>query len=340
MSSVYSFKLSDVSKNGVENAINDLCSRSDYSRKVRGNVFIKVNLMSSSVVPGTNTSPWVFEAVLKRVRSDFPNAEITVGDADLATMSQLDGAFANWGFDKICETYGVRFVNLSKEKTKPVDIGDGVVLDFPEVILNADSKITMPVMKTHYLTGVTCCLKNQWGCIPRFRHQYHPIAYRVIPKINKILAFDFAFADGTIAMEGPGPRTGDPKYCDVIFAGSDLVSVDAAVISFMGFNPKDFPYLIEAEKEGIGSIDFAVDGPFERVQFKPSVIGDRFIFNAEMRLRKSPLKKLFFDTPVFGVGAFAASFYNTKWWHFAKGRKHAEDALKSRYADEFKDLVK
>jgi hypothetical protein len=124
----------------------------------------------------------------------------------------------------------------------------------------------------------------------------------------------------------------------MLFAGHDLVSVDAAVASYMGFNPKSFPYLVMAEKMGVGKMTFEMDGPLIKNKFKPSVKTDRLIFNLELKLRDSKLKGLFFDTPLFNVASYVATAYNTHWWYLTKGRKYVSEIMNGPYRDEFKRL--
>ncbi len=65
----------------------------------------------------------------------------------------------------------------------------------------------------------------------------------------------FTLADGTIAMEGNGPRTGTPKICNVIFASNDLVSLDSSVASFMGI---ELPQHVKtAHQRGLGDLTSA-----------------------------------------------------------------------------------
>ena len=39
-------------------------------------------------------------------------------------------------------------------------------MELPELVLEADSIINLPVVKTHVLTGISCALKNHWGLLP------------------------------------------------------------------------------------------------------------------------------------------------------------------------------
>ncbi len=144
---------------------------------VRGEkIFIKPNLLSDQLVPGQCTSPWVLEGLIRTIKEQMPNAKIFVGDADVATSRQVERAAKDWGIKDICKKFGIQFINLSKQSTKKVNIRGEIfkTIDLPKILLDVDCIVTVPVIKSHNVTSMTCSLKNQWGCLPRIRHQYHP----------------------------------------------------------------------------------------------------------------------------------------------------------------------
>lgn len=303
--------------------------------KLGSKVLVKVNLSSDRKVPSQNTSPWVLEGVLKRL-TDLGYSDVLVGDSD-TTSSNVEKASSLWGFDSICQNYKAKFVNLTREKTVKVDVGGDILkeLFLPELLLSVDSIITVPVIKTHQITGITCSLKNQWGCLPTFRHQYHLVVDEAIVEINKFLRPKFAVADGTICMEGSGPRTGKPRICNGIFASQDLVALDSVASRFIGLNPEEIRHIELAQLEGLGNIDFDTIGDeFFSVTLLPSA---RNIVGAtEFSARKSMLSKLIFKTPLLHIFTWGARVYNRYWWYLLKGRRYTEEVLRdSWYRDEF-----
>jgi hypothetical protein len=151
----------------------------------------------------------------------------------------------------------------------------------------------------------------------------------------------FNLVDGTICMEGNAPRTGIPKICNVIFAGHDRVAIDYTVAKFMGFDAAKIKHIENAEKMGIGSRNNIkiVGDEFEVIPFMPPKPGDQPIFKYETMFRKSPLKPLVFDTPLFKCACKIATFYNTKWWYGKKGKKYLKEILKTKYASEFQPII-
>jgi uncharacterized protein (DUF362 family) len=328
----------------VFSAVEKAMTLADWKNHVTGKkVFLKVNALSHQVIPGLCTSPWVLEAVVKVLKKE--GKEIYVGDANVATINQLEKAAENWRYKEICKKHGATFVNLSNEKTRKVEV-DGLVfkeIEIPEILFEVDSKITLPVLKTHNVTTMTCALKNQWGCIPKFRHQYHLVAHQCIADVNKAVSFDFCVADATVCMEGSGPRTGKPKVMDAVMASGDLVSMDAFAAKLIGLNAGEVGYIRNAEKLRVGSMWYKIVGD-EVVyrNFEPALAKNHPIVSTELFLRQIPLlSDLIFKTGFFHLPAWIAARYNTVIWHHLKGKEYARDLVEKNkfYAKEFEDLI-
>jgi uncharacterized protein (DUF362 family) len=344
-SKVYFSRIKEPSKENVRKAVAEVMNNARWYSYLSKNrpIFVKINGMSDTLVPSQNTNPWVVEAVLQEIRSRFPKKKLAIGDADLATTKQLEKAAELWGFKRLAKKYNARFVNLSKEDTVKVRINGFVFkeLDIPKIVMESDV-ITVPVMKSHCITKLTAALKNQWGCVPRFRHQYHLVADKAIADINKVLPVRFAVVDGTISMEENGPKTGIPKVCNVVFASNDRVAVDAAVSKYMGFRRGEVAHIGYAEKADIGSTDFQIIGDGFKVNpfIKPE-LDKHVIFRWEFRIRKSPLAPIFFKTKLFDLMAWGVTQYNTTYWYNTKGKKYLKEICKkTKYCSLYEPLMK
>ncbi|MHA2022438.1 MAG: DUF362 domain-containing protein [Candidatus Thorarchaeota archaeon] len=310
----------------------------NWSEHIDGdNVFVKVNYMSDQVIPGLCTSPWLLEGVLQELKSH--GKKVTIGDTDLATNKQLVRAIHDWGVIDICKKYNIKFVNLSDEPTtnKPTQIQDTIEsIPIPNIILEADNVITLPVAKTHYLTRLTCSLKNQWGTIPRFRQQYHPIADILIPEINRILNVDLTIVDATICMEGEGPRTGIPKVVNSILASHDLAAADRCVQDIMRLSGeikhinnaaniiKDFQLQYEIRGDPLETFKF--------IEAKKTIV-TKF----EELFRNIPLlNTIIFKTGLFAIPSRIATEYNTFYYYRKYGIRYREEVLE--LAPQYKDL--
>ena len=308
-------------------------------------IFLKVNLLSREVMPGQCTSPWVFAAVVGYLRERFPCAELIFGDCEVATSRQVDDAVQTWGLLDIGARYGARFVNLSTAPTRNVEVGPIFCeLDIPEVLLDTEAIVTLPVVKTHCITPFTGALKNQWGLLPRARFKFHPVVQEAIAEVNGYFAgrMKFGVADLTVAMEGPGPRVGFPKVCDRIIASRDLVALDTAAAHYMGFERDEVEFLLHAERQGLGSMEVEIVGdsfaknPFARGKGQDYVVyrwRDRF---AQMPVLRTFLLQDWFFKPL----GWAASLYARHFWYRHKGRPLAEEVCRtSGYGAEFGALL-
>ncbi|MEM3382114.1 MAG: DUF362 domain-containing protein [Candidatus Bathyarchaeia archaeon] len=328
-------------RDGVQKTVKDVLDSICWRDLVNGpRIFVKVNLISSEFIPGQCTSPLILDGLLKEITLD--SFDVVVGDADLAAAKQCDRASVVWGHKKIAQRYGAIFKNLSKESTTRVKVGGKIIdtIDIPESILNADSIISIPVLKTHCLTGMTCALKNLWGLLPRARHQYHLMVDDAIADINYLFKdkLSFTLVDGTICMEGNGPRTGKPRMVGCTFGGSDPVAIDAFAANLIGV---ELPAHVRlAEERGIGRTEFKVEGdPFECLSFEKPNMRTQPIFFWEMLLRKTKVKPLFFDTKIFDALAWIAAMYNSLYYYELHGRRYRREVMQTWLGQELVNFL-
>lgn len=314
---------------GVQKAVKKALNKLEWQNLVHGKkVFVKVNLISSEFVPGQCTSPLVLDGLFFEL-SKYAY-DVTFGDADLAAARQCNKAAKVWGHLKLAKKYDVRFQNLSEDEMVKVPINGKIFkeLDVPRTVIEADSIINVPVLKTHCLTKITCALKHFWGVAPRVRHQYHLVVDDAIAEINTLVKPRTAFTlvDGTIGMEGNAPRTGKPKICDLLLASTDPVATDAFLAKYMCF---DIPNHIRVAADyGLGLLKYNLNGDeLEPNPFDPPTPDQQPIFFWEMRLRKTFFKPLFFNTPLFKIFAWIATKYNTFYYYQRFGKKYAEEVM-------------
>ncbi len=308
-------------------------------------IFLKVNLLSREVMPGQCTSPWVFAGVLAEVRARFPTAEIFYGDCEVSSSPQVEDAVRNWGILAVGERHGAHFVNLSRCPTREVEVGPVFGrLGIPEVLLDSDALITIPVIKTHCITPFTGALKNQWGMLPWARFKYHPVVHEAIVEVNAFFASRMLLgvADMTVAMEGPGPRAGYPKICDLVLASKDLVALDVVAGQYMGFQRDEVDFLLGAAEANLGALEAEVLGDaFEQNVFVRGEGRDYLVSRWRDRLDSLPvLRVLLVQGWFFKPVGWLASRYARHVWYRRKGVPLARQVCAtSGYGAEFSDLV-
>ena len=329
-----------VGRASLENTVRRAMNLAEWTECIKGDsIFLKINAMSHLVVPGTNTSPWVLEAVLKEIRAKFPDITLNFGDGDLCSCKNVDRAGINWGYVGLAKKYNCNYINLTRDKQRLVEIG-GVFgkLKISDTLLKSDSIISIPIMKTHVWSKMTASLKNMYGCLPIERHIYHLWLDRAIVDINAFLRPKFTLVDGTLGIEGSGPRTGFVKVSNIVMASKDLVAADTLAAEFMGFDINQIKYIGLAEKAGLGSTKYEVIGDkFTPTRYKRAT--DTIVTYWHKRLRFSFLEKLLFRTFMFKILAWLATQYNTKYWYPCKGRKYRDSIVKNTwYGKQFQNL--
>src|SRR5262249_1713815 len=149
-------------------------------------VALKPNLGWDLFLPGAVTSPWVVEGVVRTIRGWV--GEIFVVESDQVVVD-VEKAFRISRLDRVCADNGLRWVNVTPEPLRTVPLPSGRVLkelSVPEILLRT-RLITIPVMKTHNKTVITGAIKNQWGCLPMFRHNYHLVLNAALADINTVV---------------------------------------------------------------------------------------------------------------------------------------------------------
>jgi uncharacterized protein (DUF362 family) len=137
-------------------------------------------------------------------------------------------------------------------------------------ITGCDFLISVPVMKIHLQSGITCCLKNYVGTAPREAyalpgtfhnaqlHSGHSVEDRIDPFIVDLAAFhppDYSVVDALRGLQYQEHNCGKSDQMiqsNMIFAGEDPVAADALAAYLLGFNPWDIEFLHMAAKREMG----------------------------------------------------------------------------------------
>jgi uncharacterized protein (DUF362 family) len=287
-------------------------------------VALKVNLGWDLFIPGSITSPLVVEALILELRDHV--GRIVVVEAD-QVLENVERAFRRSGMAQVCARTGVEWVNMSYAPYERVERPDNVVLRDVELprILRDTTLVTVPVMKTHAKTVITGALKNQWGCLNKMRHEYHLVLDDALADLNSVVRPTLCVMDGTVGLEGNGPKSGRPRIADRILCSTDPVALDTVQAVSMGIDPASVAHLARCAERGIGVNDLAridvrgLDPHKDGVHFAPA--RHNAVSLIETLLRRSTLKRLFFNTPLFRVCLLGAKAYYLA-WTVLRGRGH------------------
>jgi uncharacterized protein (DUF362 family)/Pyruvate/2-oxoacid:ferredoxin oxidoreductase delta subunit len=175
--------------------------------------------------------------------------------------------------------------------------------------LEADGLVSLPRLKTHGLTLFTGAVKNQFGCIPGLlKSQYHvklPDPYdfaTMLVDLNTLIRPRLYILDGITAMEGNGPRSGQPKQLNVLLLSSDPIALDATACRIINLNPAVVPTSQPGEAAKLGTyhaenielvgedIDTFFDPSFEVNRTPPAhSTGGRFSTFIKNRITQRPV---------------------------------------------------
>ena len=204
-------------------------------------VLIKPNLLGSyrkrHVV---TTNPKIIEAICKVLKEN--KNKIWIGDS---SFENTEKAIKKSGIIKIAKKYNAKVINFDRAKQKLIKIPKNKYLKkfyLPEPILKADYIISVPKLKTHVLTKLTCAIKNNFGMLAGAKKQYyHKIApneeqfAELLLELQRKVNPDFTIVDAVIGMEGEGPSAGKPKRTELILASTDQIALDLVACDIIGF---------------------------------------------------------------------------------------------------------
>lgn len=302
----------------VRGAVRRCLEAAEWTRAIPAGstVALKVNLGWDLFIPGSITSPMVVEALILEIRGHV--GKIYMVEAD-QVLEDIETAFRLSGMDAVCRRTGVEWINMSRGGGEVVRVAENAVL--PEItvprVLRDSLLVTVPVMKTHAKTRITGALKNQWGCLPKMRHEYHLVLDDALADLNFVMRPVLALMDATVGLEGNGPKSGRPRFTDRILCSRDPVALDTIQAISMGIDPATVRHLATCAARGIGTNDrrcIDVRGPSpeeDGVRYEPAK--HNAVSLVETLLRRSALKKLFFNTPIFQVCLVGAKLYYRAW---------------------------
>lgn len=235
-------------------------------------ILIKVNAGFCGPPGVYTTDPRVLEALILLLQENVEPEEIIIAEnaANFHMLEEIGiGATTMECFDacgilSVAERNQVRLLALEDDAHEQVNIPGPKVMSYcliPKTVLNANTIIFLPHLKTHLACGVTLNIKLNQGTIPTSeKKKFHDdhLTEKLLDLL-KIVRPHLSIIDGLWAMQGQGPTSPFPRDLitdmNVLVAGRNPVAVDAVGAMLMGFDPKDIPVLAMASREGLGGCD-------------------------------------------------------------------------------------
>lgn len=205
-------------------------------------ILLKPNLLvGSAPKDAVTTHPAVFEAVARVFKET--GATLTYGDSP--GFGSTAAAARKAGIAEAAERLGVRLADFTNGRT--VSFKDGRFIKqffLADGVLDADAIISLPKFKTHALMRITGAVKNQFGCVVGMRkgewHARMPDVDKfsqMLVDLNRAIAPRLFVCDAVVAMEGNGPRSGDPRKVGAIIVSPDPVALDATLARIVSLDP-------------------------------------------------------------------------------------------------------
>ena len=222
-------------------------------------VLLKVNLLKAAKPKqAITTHPAIVKAVCEQILD--LGATPIVGDTQNTQMDKGRSSLEISGIKAVCDELKVKAIDFKDNGFTKVKVPKPVQMKeiwLAKDILDADTIISLPKMKTHMLTSYTGAVKNFFGCIPfGERMKAHVLGKddlfaEVLSDIYSVIKPQYSIMDGIIGMEGDGPTHGPKRNYNLIASSPDCVSLDAVCSNLMGFS--SINTVTAAEKRGLGT---------------------------------------------------------------------------------------
>ena len=345
-----------------------LLNLADYQEIVDRTVdtALKVNISWHFFFPGSSTTPWQMDGVIKAMLKDgFDKDLIHACHNRTVVIDAHLGERENKQLN-VVEQHGIRNVHLY-EGEEWLHIQDAVgdlcdeFLCLDEVYKNGfsipkrfigENIIHLPTVKTHVFTTTTGAMKNAFGgLLNERRHWTHPVIHETLVDLlmiqKKIHNGVFAVLDGTFAGDGPGPRCMIPHAKDLILASSDQVAIDTVAAKLMGFDPLSIKFIRLAHERdlGCGNIsqieitgdeaalkdDWGFVGPFKEMTFASKM---------QHKIYWGPLKapiEWSLKTILAPWAYLASVLYHDCFWYPLKAKQKMKKVLASSWGRLFRN---
>ena len=327
---------------------------------------LKVNISWHFFYPGSSTTPWQLEGVIRAMARDGYRKDLihachnrtVVIDARLGERENKQVHVVN--------AHGLRNIHLY-EGEEWIHIRDAVgnLADgflclnqvYPDGFhiprrLIGENILHLPTVKTHVFTTTTGAMKNAFGgLLNERRHWTHPVIHETLVDLlmiqKEIHPGVFAVMDGTFAGDGPGPRCMIPYTKNVILASADQVAIDAVAARMMGMDPLSIKYIRLAHDMGLGCGDprgirilgdtsaaeenWQFAGPFRKMTFASRM---------QHKIYWGPLKKPVewsLKTFLAPWSYLASVLYHDTFWYPFLARKRMRDVLESEWGRLFRN---
>ncbi len=206
--------------------------------KPNDRVLLKPNLNDAEACTNLALTEALIRMLLDHRAAPFI-AEATFGDGKTTRMY-----FRKTGYSDLAAKYGIGLFNLNESEAVEIPVRRPIVTDrlhLAKQLFEADKIVNLPVMKVHYATGITLCMKNLKGVmVGAAKRRFHEIGLDdAIVDLNNTVHPHLNIVDAITCMERMGPRGGDLVNLNLVIAGRDAWAVDCVGMTVMGYTLRE-----------------------------------------------------------------------------------------------------
>lgn len=218
--------------------------------KPGGIILVKPNLLSPrSPVEGVTTHPGIVEVVVKKC-FEYGAKEVWLGDS-CANAHDDNKLWDKTGMSVVSDRTGAVLKSFYSPLRSCTIAGSQVPI--PSWLTEIDGWISVPKLKTHDLTVLTCAIKNSFGLVAgKAKSQLHarypsPLSIsRFILELYNTFPPNFIFVDAVEAMEGHGPANGKVRQVGLVMGSENGFAVDGVCAKMLREKPEQIPFLKHA----------------------------------------------------------------------------------------------
>lgn len=251
----------------VRQAITKLGDEFVQKVKTAKRIFIHPNLVSDTN-QSASTHVDGLRGVLDHI-SLYSSKQILIGDASFHDTKK---AFKTFDYPSLKRSGNIKLIDLNDDKTIPSFAYTSDLqkreLGFSKTVANSDFNIVVVPAKMHsyylvslsiktHVAGSEIVKKSPFGIHARWPwlHTGYKPAHLTLAEVYAEHPAQLAIIDGTQAMEGNGPASGNEVNLEWLIASFNPVCADALASYLMGWDPKDIGYLFHLEQKGLGPIE-------------------------------------------------------------------------------------
>jgi len=203
-----------------------------------------------------NTNPLVVGAVVK-LCLEAKAAFVWVTDVPVNDPYR---SFARSGIEEAVKKAGGAIKFTAENNFVTTDLKGEALKIWPVSMFyhQVDKVINMPLVKHHSLSKCTMAMKNLYGVLGGQRNRLHQEINTSIADLAAAIRPTLTVMDATRVLKRNGPTGGnlaDVSAENTVIAGVDQVAIETYSLRFLDLKAEEVPYILMAEKRGIGISD-------------------------------------------------------------------------------------